>query len=293
MFCPGCGSDDLIKYGKVSISQTYRCKKCGRKFMSDPKRRYSKMIMVDAICLHSLGLTIDETTLKLRKTYRIRISRSTVHRWISDAKGLTPISGYRRDIALLDDPILVRDLLHSGLMFRFSIHRFKLERSGMEDLSEYLLGFQDRPEFQDGNRCSSLKAGIDVKVGRSEDPACDIASFCIDASIDNRKRHEMVEKFMLHNDDVTVATEAPVYFWDKKIGSVTGHIDILQVRDGKVRIVDYKPNASKEHPGGQLLNYARALSYRTKIPLKDMECVWFDGKDCFSFDPSKAIWKWK
>ena len=98
---------------------------------------------------------------------------------------------------------------------------------------------------------------------------------------------------MLHNDDSTVASEVPVYFWDKKIGSVTGHIDILQVKNRKVRILDYKPNASKEHPEGQLLNYARALSYRTKVPLNDIECAWFDEKDLFSFDPSKAIWRWK
>lgn len=193
----------------------------------------------------------------------------------------------------MDEPIFIRDLLHTGMIFRFSIHRFKLQRSGLDKLEEYLLSFQDRPEFQDGSRCSSLRAGVDVRVDRVEDPACEMASFCIDPSVENRKRHDMVERFMLCNDDVTVATEVPIYFWDKKIGSVTGHIDVLQVKDGKVRILDYKPNASREHPEGQLLLYARALSYRTKVPLEDMECAWFDGKDFFSFDPSKAVWKWK
>lgn len=293
MICPECGSGIVIKYGKKSSRQIYRCRECRRKFISDPKGRYSRQIMVDAICFHSLGDTLEDVTLKLRRTYRKKISKSTVHRWISDAKGLTPILGYRRDIGRLNDPILVKDLLHSGLLFRFSIHRFKLERSGMEGLSEYLLGFQDRPEFQDGNRCSSLKAGVDVPVVKRKDLACDMVSFCLDPSMENRKRHELVERFLLTNDDVTVATEVPVYFWDKKIGSVTGHIDVLQVKNGKVRILDYKPNASREHPEGQILNYARALSYRTKVSLKDMECAWFDGKDCYSFDPSKAVWKWR
>lgn len=292
MICPECGSDSLIRYGKESSRQIHRCKKCKRKFVSDPLR-YPRDVMVDALCHHSLGLSLDVVTRKIRKRYRRKISRSTVHRWIRDSEGLREISGYRKEISDLDEPILVRDLLHTGMIFRFSIHLFKLERSGMDEVRKYLLEFQDRPEFQEGNRCSSLKAGVDVSVARSDDIACDMASFCMDPSIENRKRHETVERFVLHNDGSTVATEVPVYFWDKKIGSVTGHIDILQVKNRKVRILDYKPNASKEHPEGQLLNYARALSYRTGVPLKDIECAWFDEKDLFSFDPSKAIWRWK
>lgn len=193
----------------------------------------------------------------------------------------------------MDEPVITRDLLHSGLIFSFSIHRFKLDRSKFDPLKKYLLDFQDRPEFQEGNRCSSLKVGVDVKVERGYDPSCDMASFCIDQTVENRKRHEIVERAMLFNDDVTVATEVPVYFWDKKIGSVTGHIDILQVSDGKIRILDYKPSASGEHPEGQLLMYARGLLYRTKIPLDMMECAWFDGKDYFHFSPADAKWKWR
>ncbi len=34
-------------------------------------------------------------------------------------------------------------------------------------------------------------------------------------------------------------------------GFVTGHIDILQFRNNKVYILDYKPNADKEKPLGQ------------------------------------------
>ncbi|MEA3559461.1 MAG: PD-(D/E)XK nuclease family protein [Candidatus Thermoplasmatota archaeon] len=236
-------------------------------------------------------MSMNDVVLKLRKRYRKKISRSTVHRWIKDTEKIRSRS--RSEISRMDDPVIIRDLLHSNMVFKFSIHRSKVERCGYDALEKYLFEFQDRPEFQDGNRCSSLKVAVDAKVERREDPACEAASFCIDRTVENRKRHEIVERFMLFNDDVTVATEVPVYFWDKKIGSVTGHIDILQVKDGKVRILDYKPGARKEHPEGQLLMYARALSYRTKVPLKDMECAWFDGNDYFCFTPADAIWKWR
>ena len=69
---------------------------------------------------------------------------------------------------------------------------------------------------------------------------------------------------MLENDSVTVACEVPIYldstdiehFREKlgflipldlgELGALTGHIDILQIRNGAVHILDYKPNARKE-----------------------------------------------
>jgi hypothetical protein len=42
----------------------------------------------------------------------------------------------------------------------------------------------------------------------------------------------MVETFMLINDKATIACEVPVWYWEKEIyNGVTGHIDMLQVRN--------------------------------------------------------------
>ena len=41
---------------------------------------------------------------------------------------------------------------------------------------------------------------------------------------------------------------------------LTGHIDLIQIRNGQVHILDYKPNAAKERPIEQLTwGRARAL----------------------------------
>ena len=40
---------------------------------------------------------------------------------------------------------------------------------------------------------------------------------------------------------------------------ITGHIDLVQIRNGQVHILDYKPNAAKEKPIEQLTLYALAL----------------------------------
>ena len=66
------------------------------------------------------------------------------------------------------------------------------------------------------------------------------------ATAKNRaKRHEAVEDFFLKNDSKTIAIEVPVYLLpneakDLKLPEpLTGHIDILQVRNKKVMILDY------------------------------------------------------
>ncbi len=73
---------------------------------------------------------------------------------------------------------------------------------------------------------------------------------------------------------------------------ITGHIDFLQVRDGYLQILDYKPDARKErHAHVQLTIYALALARRTNLPLKAFKCAWFDEKDYFEFFPLKGVYR--
>jgi ATP-dependent exoDNAse (exonuclease V) beta subunit len=82
---------------------------------------------------------------------------------------------------------------------------------------------------------------------------------------------------MLVNDSATIAVEIPVsltkediaYYRDRgfkldfESDLITGHIDFLQVRDGYLQILDYKPDAGKEkHAHVQLTIYALALARR-------------------------------
>ena len=152
----------------------------------------------------------------------------------------------------------------------------------------------------------------------------------------------MVQKFMLANDTVTVATEVPVYLRRedlahmqtqlgfqlfKKVGNrkskirnsksetnandqnskcalqemtpddlprlITGHIDLVQVRNGTIHILDYKPNAAKEKPIEQLTLYAMALSRLTGLRMYCFKCAWFDEKDYFEFFPLHVVYKGK
>ena len=95
---------------------------------------------------------------------------------------------------------------------------------------------------------------------------------------DNRLRHETLQRFMLANDSVTVAVEMPIWLAAEDIEALeiehgigllpegqeprvlTGHIDFLQVRNGAVHILDYKPDARTNKPIAQLTLYALALT---------------------------------
>ncbi|MGC9059308.1 MAG: PD-(D/E)XK nuclease family protein, partial [Candidatus Aenigmatarchaeota archaeon] len=72
---------------------------------------------------------------------------------------------------------------------------------------------------------------------------------------------------------------------------ITGHIDILQIRNGLIYILDYKPNARKINAVNQLTIYALALASRTKLAVKDFKCAWFDEKNYFEFYPLHAVYK--
>jgi len=72
---------------------------------------------------------------------------------------------------------------------------------------------------------------------------------------------------------------------------LTGHIDIVQVRNGQIHLLDYKPKAKKEKPIEQLTWYALDLSRLTGLRLYEFKCAWFDETDYFEFYPLHVVKK--
>jgi hypothetical protein len=111
----------------------------------------------------------------------------------------------------------------------------------------------------------------------------------------------------LATDSVTIAVEVPVYLSPQDLayfkktsgfdipleteGTLTRHIDFLQIRNGSIHIVDYKPNARSERPIPQLMVYALALSRRTGLRLYDFVCSWFDEHSYYQFFPLHVVHK--
>ena len=115
---------------------------------------------------------------------------------------------------------------------------------------------------------------------------------------------------MLINDSTTIAVEVPIYLTNWDAGyyrnqkgfifplsnyktPITGHIDILQIRNGLIHILDYKPEADKTQPIEQLTIYALALSRKLNLPLYYFKCAWFDEGNYFEFFPLHAVYEKK
>ena len=145
-------------------------------------------------------------------------------------------------------------------------------------------------------------------VNIRENTATETAALIIPAVGNNKLRHETLQRFMLANDSVTLAVEVPIWLREPDIAAIearwgislapklseaertiTGHIDFLQVRNGAVHLLDYKPDAATNKPFAQLTIYALALSHLTDIPLFDFKCAWFNEHQYCEFFPRTIL----
>jgi len=174
----------------------------------------------------------------------------------------------------------------------------------------------------DGLRASALPHGFlaldRLIVAEKSNTATDIAALVIPGVGSNRDRHPKLQRFMLANDSVTLAVEIPIWLHEADIAAlehtyrltlipkqpldpanpeaghkprfITGHIDFLQVRNGAVHILDYKPDARTNKPFAQLTIYALALTRLVPgLKLFDIKCAWFN-ENCYNeFFPRKLL----
>jgi transposase-like protein len=166
---------------------------------------------------------------------------------------------------------------------------------------------EDEPQEPPAGMRSSKSRFEMLPLARTEKQnlANDLAALGLLLARKTRDRHPSVQDFMLANDSSTVACEVPVYLTAEEIGyykskgffvtlpesprPITGHIDVVQARNGFIHLLDYKPKARQIDPVNQLVVYALAFASRTRLPVKVLKCAWFDEKDYFEFFPLQAI----
>ena len=170
-------------------------------------------------------------------------------------------------------------------------------------LEQYLQRLpQDCPNepFQRGPRGSKIKQPLATSLTAMHGhEVCQFAR----AGMENSKyksAHFNVQMWMLLHDSKTICIEVPLWLDSGEhpaleqflgtCGPLSGHIDLLRVENGKIWIWDYKPNAAKEkYASMQTFLYAIMLSERTKIPLEEFRCGYFDEQHAFAFIPSAHV----
>ena len=175
---------------------------------------------------------------------------------------------------------------------------------------------------EDGARGSQLAPGFlsldRLEATEKQNTATDTAALIIPSVGSNYERHSRLQRFMLMNDSATVAVEVPIFLLEDDIAVlehyygvmiipkeplhrarpalghkprfITGHIDFLQVRNGAIHILDYKPDARTNKPIAQLAIYALALTRLAPgLALSDMRCAWFNEACYNEFAPGRLL----
>ena len=344
--CPYCLSKNFVRRGfrqkKMEKVQLYLCLACNKTFTQHitKGKHYTLPVIFDAISIYNLGYSLEETCriVNRRDTLSkdLTISATTLSNWLSETGELCRFSRMR-EYAIKKyapkDMVISATLAHRQL-YHYLFHRAKCELIIEEDFKHHRFGpLQEFLEmvpgecphqyFQEGLRASEAPLTFSKRemiVRSKQNFATRLAAFVLQSVKDRKLRHDALQKFMLANDTVTVATEVPVYLtrddlehmqtqlgfeiYNSTIRGVhpatsevklpkliTGHIDILQIRNGQIHILDFKPEAAKERPIEQLTLYAMALSRLTGLRLFEFKCAWFDEKDYFEFFPLHVLLK--
>lgn len=329
--CPYCSGKDTVRRGvrkkKYEIQQRYLCNDCRRSFVPQKVKGKSFPLgmILEGLSLYNTGFTLEESCRRLKEQFGIEVKASTLSDWVKEFESICRYSRLRNYGLKFYGPNRVIQNVHlfHRQVYDFSVHKAKLalllqehKHAKFENLREFLEAVQaECPHqfFKEGQRSSEVKAGFDLNeviLKGKQNFATRVAGLVLQAVNDNKERHKALQRFMLCNDSVTVAVEVPVYMDSMDIEHMqealkfkipitidkvlTGHIDILQIRNGAVHILDYKPNAAagKEKAAiSQLTIYALALSRLTGLRLYDFKCAWFDQDNYFEFFPLHVVYK--
>lgn len=344
--CAYCQSRNFIRRGvrknKFQTVQLYECKnpECGRTFTAqDVKGKHFPLnLIIEGISYYNLGFNLAETCSIIKQKFQVNPGPSTLSQWLDEYKALCRyerLRPYAIKMFRPQDMVEVVTMAHRQL-YRFRYHRAKtrlmleqefrnLRLRPLKDFLDNISSVTPHQCFQEGVRMSEIRSRFDkaeMLVKSKFNYANRLAAFVLQAVGENKQRHEALQRFMLANDSVTVATEVPVHIRREDIehlqndlnfkilenGGIrvkggkalrtipkllTGHIDFVQIRNGQVHLLDYKPDSAKEKPVEQLTWYALAMSRLTGLRLFDFTCAWFDDRDFYQFYPLHVVKKLK
>lgn len=115
--CPRCGSSQTTKSGKhyhqKGITQRYRCKICGTTFCHEGyfRGKHQLSLLQFAVGLYTQGLSYEKIQASIFKQLHVKISRTTIGRWI-EKLGITP----RAQSSGNQQCKLIRELVEVGVI---------------------------------------------------------------------------------------------------------------------------------------------------------------------------------
>jgi|SRR3989344_563874 len=327
--CPNCSSKLIkragIKRRKIQDSQRYFCNDCHKTFTleSTKNKTYQITTILKTISLYNLG----HSQSQVQKLLKInpKPSQKTISNWINEFKTITTFNRLRKEAKSQfssENIIEQYEFLHNNLSYKYQIHNFKLNHLTKDDeklsrIKDYLERIQTKqfshhifkPNYEIENKSdrasqTSFKT-LKISILTKNNLANKLTGLALNLAKTNKDRHQSIQDFFIINDSTTIAAEIPIYLTHDDLlyfnshgfllnpnnfsTPITGHIDILQIRNNLIHILDYKPEANKTNPMHQLTVYALALASKTKLPLTLFKCAWFDDKNYYEFFPLHVV----
>lgn len=320
----------LKKLEKIQVFYCNHCQKKFTPLVTIGKT-YPISLILQSLIWFNKFVEPEQIALHINEKYGLRIAPQTIANWIKEYERLIPFKRMReylmgklqKNELNLKEMVAEQKLFHQQI-YDFKYHRFKTDllleedfknykQKAIKDFLELIIAECPHKVFQESNlRASEFKNVFNldgVRIISKKNRANEIARFVMQAVANNKERHKAMQDFALFCDSVTMAVEVPVLLNKDDVDHfrtmlnfnvplelkdnavITGHIDILQLRNGMIHIMDFKPSAKKYKPVDQLTIYALALSRLTSLRLHSFKCAWFDEDDYFEFFPLHVVYK--
>ena len=320
------------KHEKIQLYFCKNCQKKFTTLINRGKT-YPLAIILNSLVLANRFYSPQMIAERFCRDYGFKISPETIAHWLKEYQDYTPFkrmwsylkAKVERGQIKSKEIVFEQKLLHRQI-YDFKFHRGKNKLVLEEDFKNYKLGkigdfleltIAECPHqvFRESETRASEYKNIfnldGVRITRKENRASQMAKFVMQAVSNNKERHRRLQEFMFFCDSSTLAVETPVLLDGEDISHyrnilnfdvplniesgrvVTGHIDFVQIRNGAVHIMDFKPSAKKYKPIEQLTIYALALARLTSLRLYNFKCAWFDEDDYFEFFPLHVVYKKK
>ncbi|MEK0336573.1 MAG: hypothetical protein QQN41_03960 [Nitrosopumilus sp.] len=308
--------------------QQFQCKNCEKFFLQENQQNktYPLKIVLSSISNYNLGYNLNQTRQKIQSKHKIEIPISTISSWLNQYKTICAFARLRKQAIKQYSPknIIQKQTLNHIQPYTFKYHKAKLntlikENPKFATIKNYIEKINQKnfphriftynKEQNNEQRASQLKfEHLKIETKTKNNFACKLASLALNLATTNNQRHESIQNFMLINDSTTIAVEIPIYLTNWDAGyyrnqrgfafplnnyqtPITGHIDILQIRNGLIHILDYKPEANKTNAIEQLTIYSLALSRKLNLPLYHFKAAWFDENNYYEFFPLHAVYE--
>ncbi len=322
----------IKKHEKVQLFYCKHCQKKFTPLITQGKT-YPVAVILRSLIMKNRFYSLKMISEKIYRHYGLKVSPETINSWLKEYQNYTTFQRMWRYLAakLERGDLKHKEVVNEQKLFHQQIYDFKYHRGKtalileddyrnfklrkIQDFLELTIAECPHQVFKQSQARSSEFKNLfnldQVRIVRKENQACQMAKFVMQAVANNKLRHERLQEFMLFCDSCTAAVEVPVLldaedvihfkkmlnfkipFSLKDKEMITGHIDFIQIRNGMIHILDFKPSARKYKPIEQLTIYALALSRLTSSRLYNFKCAWFDEDDYFEFFPLHVVYKKK